>query len=50
MIYSKSEAEKVEPAVTRAVNQAKGEAEGRHVKAVKDALSDAQQKMAEAGG
>ena len=47
VIYSKSEAEKVEPAVARAVNQAKGEAEGRHVQAVKGALDEAQQKMAE---
>ena len=45
--YSHSEAEKVEPAVTRAVQKVKGEAEGRHVQALKDALADAQQKMAE---
>ena len=37
----------VEPAVTRAVQKAVGEAEGSHVKALKGALADAQQKMAE---
>ena len=47
--YSHSEAEKVEPAVTRAVQKAIGEAEGRHVQALKGALADAQQKMAEEG-
>ncbi len=47
--YSHSEAEKVEPAVTRAVQKAIGEAEGSHVKALKGALADAQQKMADAG-
>ena len=50
VIYSKSESEKVEAAVTRAVKRAKGEAEGRHVQAVKGALADAQQKMAEEDG
>ncbi len=45
--YSHSEAAKVEPAVTRAVQKAVGEAEGSHVKALKGALADAQQKMAE---
>jgi arylsulfatase len=50
VIYSKSESEKVESAVTRAVKRAKGEAEGRHVQAVKGALADAQQKMAEEDG
>jgi uncharacterized membrane protein len=50
VIYSRSEAEKVEPAVTRTVKQAKGEAEGRHVQAVKGALADAQHKMAEEPG
>jgi uncharacterized membrane protein len=43
--YSHSEAAKVEPAVTRAVQKAVGEAEGKHVEALKGALSDAQQKM-----
>ena len=37
---------KVEPAVTRAIQKAVGEAEGHHVKALKGALADAQQKMA----
>ena len=45
--YPRSAAEKVEPAVTRAVQKVVGEAEGHHVKALKDALADAQQKMAE---
>ena len=31
--------------MTRAVQKAVGEAEGRHVKALKGALADAQQKM-----
>jgi arylsulfatase len=47
--YSHSEAAKVEPAVTRAVQKAVGEAEGSHVEALKGALSDAQQKIAERG-
>jgi uncharacterized membrane protein len=46
--YSRSEAAKVEPAVTRAVQKAVGEAEGRHVEALRGALAGAQQKMAEA--
>ena len=37
----------VGPAVTRAVQKVVGEAEGNHVKALKGALADAQQKMAE---
>jgi hypothetical protein len=45
--YSHSEAEKVEPAVTRPVQKAIGEAEGRHVQALKGAIADAQEKMAE---
>ena len=45
--YSHSEAEKVEPAVRRAVQKTIGEAEGRHVEALKGALADAQKKMAE---
>jgi arylsulfatase len=40
----------VEPAVTRAIKQVVGEAEGHHVKALKGALADAQQKMAAQGG
>ena len=45
--YPLSAAEKVEPAVTRAVTRAVGEAEGHHVQALKGAIADAQQKMAE---
>jgi len=45
--YPHSAAEKVEPAVTRAVTRAVGEAEGHHVQALKGAIADAQQKMAE---
>ena len=44
--YPHSAAEKVEPAVTRAIQKVVGEAEGHHVKALKGALADAQQKMA----
>ena len=47
--YSHDQAETVEPAVTRAVQKAVGEAEGSHVKALKGALADAQQKMSEKG-
>ena len=36
--------------MTRAIQKVVGEAEGRHVRALKDALADAQQKMAEADG
>ena len=36
--------------MTRAIKQAVGEAEGSHVKALKGALADAQQKMAEGSG
>ena len=50
VVYSREEADKVEPAVTRAVEKVVGEAEGRHVQAVKGAIADAQQKMAEKGG
>jgi arylsulfatase len=45
--YPHSAAEKVEPAVTRAVKRVVGEAEGHHVAALKGALADAQQKIAE---
>jgi uncharacterized membrane protein len=45
--YSHSEATKVEPAVTRAIQKTVGEADGNHVQALKGALADAQQKMAE---
>jgi uncharacterized membrane protein len=44
--YSHSEAAKIEPAVTRAVQKVIGEAEGNHVQALKGALAEAQQKMA----
>jgi hypothetical protein len=44
--YPRSSAEKVAPAVTRAINKAVGEAEGHHVQALKGAIADAQQKMA----
>jgi hypothetical protein len=47
--YPHSAAGKAEPAVTRAVQQAVGEAEGHHVKALKAAIADAQQKLAEGG-
>jgi hypothetical protein len=47
--YPHSAAGKVEPAVTRAVQKAVGEAEGHHVQALKAAIADAQQKLAEAG-
>jgi len=36
--------------VTRALTKAVGEAEGHHVKALKGAIADAQQKLAGAGG
>ena len=45
--YTHAAAEKVEPAVTRAIKKVVGEAEGSHVKALKAALADAQKKMAE---
>ena len=47
--YPHSAADKVEPAVTRALQKVVGEAEGHHVKALKGALADAQQKMAQEG-
>ena len=45
--YPHSAAGKVEPAVTRAVTRAVGEAEGHHVQALKGAIADAQNKMAQ---
>ena len=45
--YPRSAADVVEPAVTRAVQKVVGEAEGHHVQALKGALADAQQKMAD---
>ena len=47
--YPHSAADKVEPAVTRAIKKVVGEAEGHHVQALKGAIADAQQKMAESG-
>lgn len=47
--FSHSEADKIEPAVARAVTKVVGEADGGHVSALKGALADAQQKMAESG-
>jgi len=47
--YPRSAAEKVVPAVKRAVKKVVGEAEGHHVKALKGAIADAQQKMADGG-
>jgi uncharacterized membrane protein len=46
--YPKSSAEKVRPAVKRAISIAIGEAEGHHLKALTGALADAQRKMATA--
>ena len=48
--YPHSDAGKVEPAVTRAVSRAVGEAEGHHVQALKAAIADAQTKLAQASG
>jgi uncharacterized membrane protein len=48
--FKHEEAGTVEPAVTRAIEKVVGEAEGRHVQALKGALADAQAKMAEQGG
>jgi arylsulfatase len=50
LAYPHSAAAKVEPAVTRAVSKAVGEAEGHHVQALKAALAEAQQKLAEQNG
>ena len=48
--YKRDDAEVIEPAVTRAIKKVVGEADGRHVAALKAALADAQQKMAAEGG
>ncbi len=48
--YEHDKADTIEPAVTRAIKKVVGEAEGRHVEALKGALADAQAKMAEQGG
>ena len=45
--YPRAAADKVEPAVTRAVQKVVGQAEGHHVAALKGALADAQEKLAE---
>ena len=45
--YPRATADQVESAVTRAVQKVVGEAEGHHVQALKGALADAQEKMAE---
>ena len=49
LAYPRADADKVEPAVTRAIKKVVGEAEGHHVEALKGAIADAQQKMAEGG-
>ena len=49
LAYPHSAAATVEPAVTRAVKKVVGEAEGHHVQALKGAIADAQQKMADSG-
>ena len=48
--YSHSEADRVEPAVTRAVQKVIGKVEGNHVQALEGALADAQTKMAAGSG
>ena len=48
--YKRDDAAVVEPAVTRAIQKVVGEADGRHVAALKAALADAQAKMAAEGG
>lgn len=45
--YKHDHAHTIEPAVTRAIKKVVGEAEGRHVEALKGALADAQTKMAD---
>lgn len=50
LAYPHSAAGRVEQSVTRAVTKVVGEAEGHHVKALRGALADAQQKMAESTG
>jgi arylsulfatase len=48
--YPHSAADKVEPAITRALTKVVGQAEGHHVEALKAAIADAQQKMADTTG
>ncbi len=43
--YPRSSGEVIEPAVTRAIKKVVGEAKGKHVKALKSAMADAQAKM-----
>lgn len=43
--YPRSQGEKIEPSVTRAIKKAIGEAEGSHVKALQKAMAEAQAKM-----
>ena len=50
LAYPHSAADKVEPTVTRAIQKVVGEAEGHHVKALKGALADAQQKLTQSAG
>ena len=47
--FPHSAAPKVVPAVTRPIKKVVGQAEGHHVQALKGAIADAQQKMAESG-
>jgi arylsulfatase len=47
--YQHEVADTVEHSVTRAIEEVVGQAEGRHVQALKGALADAQRKMAEEG-
>ena len=47
--YKRDDAAVVEPAVTRAIKKVVGEADGRHVEALKGALADAQRKMEQEG-
>jgi hypothetical protein len=44
--YPHPQAEHIKPAITPAIKKITGEAEGHHVKALRGALADAQQKMA----
>ena len=46
LVYPRASAHAVEPAVKRAISKTKGEAEGRHLQAVRGALADARHKMA----
>jgi arylsulfatase len=50
LAYPHSAAGKVEPTVTRAIKRVVGEAEGHHVQALKGAIADAQEKMADSDG